>query len=167
MIIVPLFNTTTAEEKAIEAGTIASPITKKSAEADDLNEAAEEIDDQSTSTSNTCPVDPEVVEVEKDLDDLPPEEEKESYLDSFMKGTNIIMQILLVVLALILFSLLITLVLFCRRTCKAKCCKCCQNIIRKVEAKLMFSSVLRSILVGYFLFCENAFFTIKQGNFDT
>ena len=84
-----------------------------------------------------------------------------------MKGTNIIMQILLIVLALILFSLLITLILFCRRMCKAKCCKCCQNIIRKVEAKLMFSSVLRSILVGYFLFCENCFYTLKQGKFDT
>ena len=47
MIIVPLFNTTTAEEKAIEAGTIASPITKKSDEADELNEAAEEVADQS------------------------------------------------------------------------------------------------------------------------
>ena len=31
-IIVPLFNTTTAEEKAIEAGKIAEPITKKSLE---------------------------------------------------------------------------------------------------------------------------------------
>ena len=98
---------------------------------------------------------------------MPPEVEKESYLESFMKGTNIIMQILLVVLALIVFSFLITLLLFCRRMCKTKCCKCCQTIIRKVEAKLMFSSVLRSILVGYFLFCENAFFTLKQGNFDT
>ena len=84
-----------------------------------------------------------------------------------MKGTNIIMQILLVVLALIAFSFLITLLLFCRRMCKTKCCKCCQTIIRKVEAKLMFSSVLRSILVGYFLFCENCMYTLKQAKFDT
>ena len=45
MIIVPIFNTTTAEDKAVEAGKIASPLTKENLETEGIPEAEAKIDE--------------------------------------------------------------------------------------------------------------------------
>jgi len=62
------------------------------------------------------------------------------------------MAILFVALTMILFVLLMLLVVLCRRFIMARGCKCLQTILLKIEAKLMFNSVLRATLMSYFLF---------------
>lgn len=145
--MVPIFGTSTAEDKALEAGAIVAPIDNKNATAD--------ASDASQSTEG----EPSLV-LEDD------EDEEASYLDSTYAGTTLIMNILLVILVLILFGLLITCLVFVRRCINNRCCDCFKKIVRKLESKLMFNSVLRAMLESYFLVCISTLFGLYNAKFS-
>ena len=76
------------------------------------------------------------------------------------------MNILLIVIVMILFIVLIIVLILCRCLIVRKCCKCAQTLLRKLENKLMFNSVLRAVLESYFLVCITAIYGVKNARFD-
>ena len=70
---------------------------------------------------------------------------------SSFAGSTLIMNILIIIIAIIFFTLLIILLLLCRRLIMTKCCQCVKDLLRKLEGKLMFNSVLRACLESYYL----------------
>ena len=79
------------------------------------------------------------------------EAEEDSYLSGAFAGTTLIMNILIIILAIIVFGVAIALLLLCRRLVNTKCCLCARKIVRKLEGKLMFNSLLRAALESYYL----------------
>lgn len=77
------------------------------------------------------------------------------------------MAILFVALTMIVFVLLILLVVLCRKFIMARGCKCLQTILVKIESKLMFNSVLRAILMSYFLFAIVSMQAFYKVNFES
>lgn len=100
---------------------------------------------------------------------LTEEEEAESetsYLDSFMAGSTLIMNILIILLVLILFALVILCLLATRRFVNKRCCGICKTIFRKLENKLLFNSILRACLESYFLVAIASMYGLLHGKFD-
>ena len=148
-VVVPVFGTTTSKEKLAEDGVISGP------KADEAGDAEA----------------PEVsAESKEDAEALFSEEEEEaetSYLDSTMAGTTLIMSILLILLVLILFGLLIVCLIAFRNCVNRRCCNICKTVVRKIEAKLLFNSVLRACLESYFLVALASMYGLVHGKFDS
>lgn len=110
-IVVPIFGTSTSQEKLIEAGVVAEPITTNSTTP--TTKSASSSNNKSATSLETF----------FDVEELENDEEEVSELELSYKGSNIFMNILLVAIVLILFGLLIALLIFCRKLINNKCCK--------------------------------------------
>ena len=140
-VVVPVFGTSTSEEKAIADGVIGS---------------TEKNDAKNNSTDTSIVSKPK----KEDLEENSEEVEEASYLEQAFAGTTLIMNILVIILVLILFGSLIALLVLCRNLVKAKGCKLAQTALRKAESKLMFNSVLRAALESYFLVCIGTIYAV-------
>ena len=144
-IVVPIFGTSTSQEKLVEEGVVAEPI-EISAETTDLEQLLEPM------TAEDAAEETEAVE--------------ESYLNTFFQGSNLLMNILLIAIVLIFFTCIITLVVMCRRFIQTRCCNCAKKGLRKIESKLMFNSVLRAVLEAYFTFAIATWYQLKTASFE-
>ena len=99
------------------------------------------------------------------IDDSP--RDKVSYFETFWEGSTLLTNVLLILILLSLFALVIGLVVLCRRIVYTRCCRCAQTTLRKLEAKIMFNSVLRAILESYFLLAISTFHSFKKISFET
>ena len=64
-------------------------------------------------------------------------------------GTTILMNILFLVLVFVIFVTIILLVGCCKYIIIPMCPGCCNTVIRKVERKIFWNSVLRACLETY------------------
>ena len=72
------------------------------------------------------------------------------------------MNILLIILVLIFFALVILCLVSCRRLVNNKCCNCVKTILRKLEGKVMFDSILRALLESYFLVAITTLYAVAN-----
>ena len=143
-IIVPIFDTSNSQEKLIEEGVVAEPLqTDPSADLETL----------------LGPMTAETAEGENG------DYEEKSYMMTVFEGSNLLMNILLVLIVLILFTCCISAILLCRSLIRTRCCNCAKTVLRKLEAKLMFNSVLRAILEAYFTFSISTFYQLRTASF--
>ena len=84
-----------------------------------------------------------------------------------MAGSTLIMSILLILIVLIIFGLLILCLVAFRNLVNNKCCNLCKTIMRKIENKLMFNSILRACLETYFLVALASMYGLIHGKFDS
>lgn len=82
-------------------------------------------------------------------------------------GTTLVMNILIVILAIFFLLSLIALILLCRRLVNTKCCNCARTVLRKIEAKLMFNSILRAALESYYLVSITTLYGIANSSFSS
>ena len=98
----PIFDTSTSEEKLIEQGVVAEPIETDSADLESLLE----------------PLNAEDVSGEDG------DSEEQSYMQTVFEGSNLLMNVLLICIVLVLFVCFIGLLLLCRNLIKTRCCSC-------------------------------------------
>ena len=87
-------------------------------------------------------------------------------MEEYLKD-SLFINIFLVIVAVALIMVVIFLVVTCRKTIIPRCPSLVQDIVKKIEMKLMFNSVLRALLETYLLMAVSVFTEIsglsKQG----
>ena len=70
---------------------------------------------------------------------------------------SLFMNVFLIFMFLLVVTLLIVIILICKRTVLPKCPNFIITVLKKLEMKLMFNSILRSLLETYMLMSVSTF----------
>ena len=77
-------------------------------------------------------------------------------------GKSLIKNLIIVFLVLTVFFIAVLLILCCKYVVLKRCPGCCKAILRKVESKLFWNSVLRAMLETYLATSISFFFAYKS-----